>query len=227
MVPSPLWAENEIESRFPGLSVIMNFLPEFDLYTGDRYRFQAANFAIKASAYNQIGGMGRPFFTGIGSCDAMLGERLKAATRIRNDQLEQTVSDKDIIVPVDARLKTDWSRPLTAYIQGRDPRRAWIAWSDSANGISQRQDNLPDIDTFEREGLGESITRITSHLTLLLLELEEQQARRLVHSFFGTDNVTYSIQDGLRFSEEGTAAYESFYVTNKAYKTGAFKVNSI
>ena len=220
-------AKDADESRFPGLSVIMNFIPLFDLYTGDRYRFQAANFAIKASAYSQMGGSGRLFFTGIGSCDAMLGERLKAVTRIRDQQLGRTSLDKEIIVSVDASLKTDWSRPLAAYINGHDPRRAWTTWSDSANGISQRKDSLPDINSIARESLNESMTSIILHVSHLLLELDEERSNQLVRSFFGNDNVTYSNRGGLCFTKKGADAYEAFYITNKAYCSEAFRLNDI
>lgn len=116
---------DEREALFPGLSLIMNFIPVFDKYVGDHRRFQAANFAFKASAYCQMGGMGTPYYTGIGSCDALLGERLKNVLRLRK---ERGGTEPSTIGLVPVRLKTDWSRPLAAYLNNRNPQRAWTTW---------------------------------------------------------------------------------------------------
>ncbi len=205
------------EARYPGLNLIMNFILRFDEYTGDRYRFQAANFAIRASAYCQIGGMGRPYFTGIGSCDAMLGERLKAVTKLRAGMQNATIEDSDIIVAITPFLKTDWSRPLAAYIDGRNPRRAWTNWSDAKNGIKQRDEDLLLVGTNAKEGFSESISRIELHVSQFLSELKEEDAIVLSESFFGKDNIVYTADSGLVFTDNGIDLYRQFYDANVGY----------
>lgn len=210
-------ASDDNESNYPGLSLVMNFLNTLDLYTGDRYRFQAANFAINTSAYCQMGGMGRPYFTGIGSCDALLGERLKVVTRISNAENSEAHS---VIQPIEAQLVTDWSRPLAAYLRDGDPQRAWSSWSDSELGLKQRHDDLlREIDDTQvnREDANLSIRRVEQHLSQFIARLDNDTATLLMQDFFKSPKL-YSLDEGFRFTQEGVNWFSRYYFSELPYE---------
>ncbi len=210
-------ATDHEESNYPGLSLVMNFLNKLDLYTGDRYRFQAANFAINTSAYCQMGGMGYPYFTGIGSCDALLGERLKAVTNISTGIMQGASS---IIQPIDAKLVTDWSRPLTAYLSEGDPQKAWTTWSDSASGLKQRHDDLSKNNGYahsNREDIDTSIRRVEQHITRLTEKLDIDMATALLRDFF-EDPRLYSLNQDFTFTREGIDYFRRYYLSELPYQ---------
>ena len=216
-------ATDHKEPNYPGLSLVMNFLNKLDLYTGDRYRFQAANFAIDASAYCQMGGMGYPYFTGIGSCDALLGERLKAVTGIS----DRTVRDaSSIIQPIDAKLVTDWSRPLAAYLREGDPQRAWTTWSDSTSGLKQRHDDLSKNNSYDqssREDINTSIGRVGRHISRLVRRLDDAMAATLLRDFF-EDSSLYSLDQGFTFTTESVEHFHRYYLSELPYQKYASKL---
>ena len=216
-------ATDHKEPNYPGLSLVMNFLNKLDLYTGDRYRFQAANFAINASAYCQMGGMGYPYFTGIGSCDALLGERLKAVTDISNGTVRDASS---IIQPIDAKLVTDWSRPLAAYLSEGDPQRAWTTWSDSASGLKQRHDDLSTNNSYaqsDREDIDTSIRRVEQHITRLTERLDVDMAATLLQDFFKESSL-YSLDQDFTFTGEGIDYFHRYYLSELPYQKYASKL---
>jgi hypothetical protein len=216
-------ATNDKEPNYPGLSLVMNFLNKLDLYTGDRYRFQAANFAISASAYCQMGGMGYPYFTGIGSCDALLGERLKVVANMSNGAMQDASS---IIQPINAKLVTDWSRPLAAYLSEGDPQRAWTTWSDSVSGLKQRHDDLSTNNSYVqsgREDIDISIQRVEQHITRLTKGLDDNIAATLLRDFF-KDSSLYSLNQDYTFTREGVDYFRRYYLSELPYWKYASKL---
>jgi len=192
----------------------------FDRYVGDHLRFQAANFAFKASAYCQMGGMGVPYYTGIGSCDALLGERLKNVLQLKQERGDTGPSTLGL-VPIN--LKTDWSRPLAAYLSNRNPQRAWTTWSDSPNGIKDRQSDLHIFDTDKKEGFDFSLEKVEGNITRLLARLSPHVSRSLLMEFFGSEDL-FNLEQGesnagnsFCFTKAGVLAYETYYESNLPY----------
>jgi hypothetical protein len=200
------------ESSYPGLSLFMNFVKKHDEIMGHNNRFQAANFAFNASSYCQMAGMGIPYFTGIGSCDALLGERLKAVNEIKDPSL----CDRDIIKFTEIELITDWSRPLAAYLNGVNPRNAWTTWSDNREGIKQRDADIVIEQDFAMETIDETISRLEIYINETLKSINDKKITEILIGFFERENYYYS-KELFKFTDKGNEFICDFYESGLAY----------
>ncbi len=205
------WAE-----KYPGFALASNFAASLSIMLSSRGMpaTGGANFAIKASTYAAIGGLGGLTRTGAGSDDGAIGRRIRLARWgigvFPHGSLSQStmlpngekVDYRAVAAHVTgAVVDTNPSRLVPYYIQGRSYTEAWGSDFTSGNGVYRdRADGMtvtPDGESEIKKDYGTQFKAIENTITSELRWNSNDDARRVLSVFFSQVPGAYTLSGEL------------------------------
>lgn len=215
--------------RAPGLVLSGNFMQSFDIIANSReggVHTGGANFGIKASILAAVGSMGFDSFTGAGSDDSRIGQRIKQARRgdLSNPRNKNEYGAKDYpanqisgnekpkrrvgMAVHGARIDTNSDRGESNYVDGRPFARQWSGGSEgfSANGYKPRDKD------------------VNGDYTESLIANSEPTIENIRRDFEGTINTMYASSAVTRSALAFTFPKSSYYELTGTTPNCKFKI---
>lgn len=215
--------------RYPGFGIVTNFSSALSVASSaeGNIHIGGANFGIRASTMAAIGGVGfdeRSSYTGVGSDDVGLGQRIMSARRNINGRRGQRARSylarsmgirlfgygygrqgadgatdrKFIMHPAGTSIDTNPIRLIPPYLSGHSFQYAWSGGQFDKDGYSGRDTGIDIMRRKPREDLTNSFDEIIEHMEINInYEIsvaDSRSAKRALALFFGLKPGIYTLQ---------------------------------